>query len=424
MNQTSKAQTDHYREYLFAAIYICGLVIVLIVAARVGLSHYFTILDGRTNSGKNLATALFFDPNDPEAYINRGDNAFAHLEFSFAAENYRRAVELRKNDFILWLRLGVTLEKIEDVQGAEAAYQRALELAPHFAQPNRAMGLLLLKKGYEENGFAYLRTAAAANNALYAELLKLALARYPSEPDAIERVAEPQSSGEEKTMIAFMINHDLITDGVKRRLLGNELSDEEKDLFITQLLGQNKTQLAYEIWATKSGVIGSLPPENEKIFDGGFENITSSDKAGFGWRLQQKLTGTSVSVDSSRPYAGARSLSIQFKGDLEPGAKIISQLVPVRPNTAYRLSFAVLSNELISGGLPLVTVTDGQKTRAASSVIQATRGKWTIVNVDVSTGEEDSVLIALERTNCQSNPCPIFGDLSLDDFSMVQTGAK
>jgi tetratricopeptide (TPR) repeat protein len=424
MNEELKAPANNYREYLFAAVYICGLTIVLIWAVRIGLSHYFTMRDGRTSSGANLAYALFFDPNDPEAYINRGDNAFARLEFPTAAENYQRAVEVRKNDFVIWLRLGVALEKIEDVHGAEAAYLKALELAPNFAQPNRAMGLLLVKKGDEDKGFAYLRTAAIANSALYSELLKLALAHHPSDPDAIERVAEPQTPGEKKMLIAFMINHNLVTDGVKQRLIGNELSDEEKDLFINQLLEQNKTQIAYDIWATKSGVVSLLPPENEKIFDGGFENITGSDNSGFGWRLQQKLTGTAVSVDTSRTHSGARSLSIQFKGNLERGSKIISQLVPVRPNTTYRLSFAALSNELLSGALPVVKVAGGNTPLAASSAIQATGGKWVVMNVDLRSGEEDSVLIALERGNCQSNPCPIFGDLFLDEFSLVQTGPK
>ena len=411
---------ERARGYIFSAFYVCLLVLAATLSAKIGLSHYFA---RKADQDQSFARALFFDQKNPEAYVRRGDYALAKQDFSSAVENYLRAADLRKNDFVLWTRLGSALAKLGERDRAKAAYQNSLDLAPHFAQPNRLMGLLLLEKGRDEQAFEYLRKGAEADQALYPELLQIALRRYPSDISSIERFADPRSTGQKKLLAAFMINHDLMSIRLKTLLTGDLLSDTEKDLFVTQLLSKNKTRLAYEIWSTKSGVVNILPAAGEKVIDGSFEGPSAGNNT-FGWRLGHKLEAVSVAVDSARHHSGSRALNIQYKGDLDPGATLFSQLVAVEPNTNYRLSFAVLSTELTSGALPVITVTGGHTPLAKSHMIEATGGKWFVKTIEFRSGKDDSVVIALQRANCVASLCPIFGDLSLDDVSMVEAASR
>jgi hypothetical protein len=167
-------------------------------------------------------------------------------------------------------------------------------------------------------------------------------------------------------------------------------------------------------------IADAILSNDDMIFNGGFEMILGSDNVGFGWRLQQKLAGTTVSIDTTRSHSGSRSLNVQFKGNVETETRIVSQLVLVKPDTSYRLTFAGCSNELISGGLPMVTITAGHEPRAASPFIGTTGSDWKVINVDFRTREEDAVLIALQRASCSSDPCPILGSLWLDDFFLSE----
>jgi hypothetical protein len=222
-------------------------------------------------------------------------------------------------------------------------------------------------------------------------------------------------------LASFLISHGLVTDGVKELLTGNEITDEEKDRFISQLLSKRQNRIAYEIWLTRREIADATVSKDDMIFDGSFENTLRSDDNGFGWRFEKKLSVTAVSIDTTRSNTGTRSVNIKFKGHVETGTRIVSQLVPVKPNKAYRLTFAAKSEELVSGGLPIVTITAGHEPRASSPTIEATGSDWTVINVDFGSRDEDTVLIALERASCGSNPCPIFGSLWLDDFSLSES---
>jgi hypothetical protein len=215
-----------------------------------------------------------------------------------------------------------------------------------------------------------------------------------------------------------------MTDTAKAFLTGNELTDGEKDEFIRLLISKNELLLAYEVWLTKTALASTKRDEGDAVFDGGFENITASDESGFGWQIEQGVSATAVAIDSERPHSGFRALHVKFAGNVEVGSRIVSQLVLAKPFHKYRLTFAVRSSELTSGGLPVVVVKAGNSSSilATSSLIKATDGNWVTMTVDFTTEEDAAVTIALERANCDSSPCPIFGEMSLDDFSIKEIG--
>ncbi|MFN2500340.1 MAG: hypothetical protein ABR557_14770, partial [Pyrinomonadaceae bacterium] len=116
---------------------------------------------------------------------------------------------------------------------------------------------------------------------------------------------------------------------------------------------------AYEVWA--SGRDASRKESHRvisAITDGSFEKDISLDDPGFGWQLASNLQAVRLSVDTNEPHTGTYSLRLYWSGDSNPSTSVVSQLVLVEPKSRYRLSFAVRTLEMLTIGLPMVTVAD------------------------------------------------------------------
>jgi hypothetical protein len=99
---------------------------------------------------------------------------------------------------------------------------------------------------------------------------------------------------------------------------------------------------------------------------------------------------------------------------------ILGQLVSVEPQTNYRLRFAMRSEKLVSGGGPLLVLTDASSEKVLSASEQfpnATDG-WRDYSIDFATEAGTVALQITLRRNCATSPCPIFGRLWLDNFSL------
>lgn len=406
-----------YSGYLLPIAYLCVLTVLAFTAAKIGLSSNFATKAEIGDSETDAAKAIYFEALNPEAYKGLGVVRMRNQDFSGAAENFRKAIDLRGHDFLLWLRLGHAEGALKNYDAAINAYQRALSLAPNYAQPNKYMGLMLLDMGARDEAFVYLSKAAAQRNSLYPEILQLARKQYPGDPEAMERAVDPRTDEARKLTTRYLIKYYFMTNATKELLTGNELTDAEKDEFIRYLIYKENSGVAYQTWRTKSGLVGNAA-EDTPIYDGGFESITESDDSGFGWQIEQKLSNIAVSIDSKSAHSGARSLHLKFAGNVEGGSRMISQQILVKPFKKYRLTFAFKSAELLSGGLPVVVV--NAATSVESAPIKASGDKWVEMMVDFNTNEESTAMISIQRAGCTTNPCPIFGDLSLDDFSLAE----
>jgi hypothetical protein len=133
--------------------------------------------------------------------------------------------------------------------------------------------------------------------------------------------------------------------------------------------------------------------------------------------------GVEISVDAFEPKSGARSLHLQWAGNSNPGTPVISQTVLVESRASYRLRFVAREKDIVTGGLPLVVITDASskdaKVLAKSRPLPQQTGGWQEYEVEFETGETtEAVTISLQRENCTGSPCPIFGITWLDDFSL------
>ena len=117
-----------------------------------------------------------------------------------------------------------------------------------------------------------------------------------------------------------------------------------------------------------------------------------------------------VSLDLTEPRAGAHSLRFQFDGAPDASARLATQLVTVEPGARYRLRFAARSENLLSGGPPVVAVLDagkGERPLAlAPQLPTGTRG-WEDYRVEfVAPEAPGAVLVVIRRQPCAQAPAP------------------
>jgi len=200
---------------------------------------------------------------------------------------------------------------------------------------------------------------------------------------------------------------------------------EERRALLAELLAAKRFAEAYEVWASDDQHAGARNPEDVTAvtLNGGFEEPVVLGEPGFGWQLSQNSQAVQAAQDTAEPRSGAHSLRLVWNGNSDTNAPVLSQLVLVEPNARYQLRFAARTEKLLSGGLPVVVLTDagsdeGSAPGALAALPQGTN-PWQDYAVEFRTNERTrAVRVVLRRQNCGAALCPAFGRLWLDDFSV------
>jgi hypothetical protein len=158
-----------------------------------------------------------------------------------------------------------------------------------------------------------------------------------------------------------------------------------------------------------------------EIVNGGFEEPLLLNNSALGWIVSRTQPKTKLAVDVSERFAGERSLQIALDGEWDVGEPLLSQTIAVTVAQRYRLSFAVKTKELVTGGPPRIVLFDAKSNQilGKSDAFPATTNSWQQMNVELTTPPAaEAVVIRLTRDSCASSPCPIFGVVWLDNFSL------
>src|SRR5213078_3405573 len=147
-----------------------------------------------------------------------------------------------------------------------------------------------------------------------------------------------------------------------------------------------------------------------QIYDGGFEGPSISDKGAFGWRITPYLSGVNMSLDPTNPHTGAKSLHIEFRGNSSAETPVLSQLIVVSASSRYRVSCAVRAEDVVTGGLPLVVLTDAtsKKVLGRSMPFALPTTKWQGFSFEFNTEPDTkAVVLNLQREGCSTSSCPM-----------------
>ena len=385
--------------------------LVMREAARIGFSRLLTRYALTTNSLPAADQAVQLTPSDPEAHraralilnrLRRPAEAVASLEI---------ATSLRDGPEDLWIELANTKEELGDPGGALKALDQAVRSAPYYAHTHWQRGNLLLRMDRYEEGFAELREAAARNRKYFPNLIDLAWG-LTADAQKTEALLQPTDDNDRLVFARFLARKGKGTEVVDQvRLLTTPLSDENRDE-LTRLLSASKSSTAFVgLWA------GSK--KAEEILNSSFEEAVFLNGSMAGWTLPSVRTNPLVTLDVSEKLSGQRSLQVSFEGEWEPGAQLLSQTIVVRRGVSYRVGFAIKTKDLVTGGPPRIVLTDATDNQvlAKSNAFPSATGAWQEWSVEF-TAQSEAVVISLVRDNCSSSPCPIFGVVWLDEFSL------
>ncbi len=373
-------------------------------------------------------SAMRFAPSDPLVYLVAGNLEKRTLDPSRMPEAvrlYEQSVRLSPNDYRLWLELGRAREGTGDTTGGEKALRRAIELAPAYAYPRWYLGNLLLRAGRTDEAFTELRRAAESNPAAFRSLIfEAAWNIYDKDVKAIEGVVG-ESAAVRAQLAAFLATHAHAEDAVRlwTSLSADEKKEERKtgELLLRGLFDKKQYRAAQEL-ARDLGVESGEGAG--KFANGGFETAISSPGASlFGWQINP-VAQTEVAVDSAQHHSGVRSLRIIFNGFSKTAYYNITQLVVIEPSTRYRFEVYVRTQDLKSGGAPLIEVanTVDNKVLGTSAPFPLGRNDWQQVTIEFSTpSDTDSIYVRTNRAFC-GEVCPIFGIIWYDDFNLERLG--
>ena len=416
---TEPDQESRRRVVHVAASVIAMLAFVWAVWAsgHVALSRLLVKYGTTVADAAVLDAAIALTPTDAETHYARAEVSNFVGQPAEALKEIELAVSLRPRDYILWLELGMTRDQLGDTAGALSAFNESVRLAPYYSQPRWQRGNLLFRVGRYEEAFVDLRNAATSNPDLVPTFVDLAWGASRHDAAVTEQLFQPRTDSAHLALARFLATHGRPADAVTQFKLAHDTSDQMRGELIGQLVGSGGFKQAYELWSSGPGSAAG----SKTIYDGGFEAALRVDEVGFGWRTSHE-PGVSLSVDANQSQSGARSLRVDFSGNSNPGAQIVSQLILTEPATRYKLSFAARTQKIVTGGLPIIVVSEatGDRRQLGRSVSlpQETSG-WQQFAFEFDTGPAcEAILISLQRENCTSSPCPIFGSLNLDSFSL------
>jgi len=337
-----------------------------------------------------------------------------------AVTELERAVALRPRDYFLWLELGFTRDQADDAAGALLAFNEAARLAPHYAQPLWQRGNLLLRSGRYDEAFDDLRRAAESNPDLLPTLIDLAWGFSKGDPKVTEQLAQITTSRMRIAFAGFLAKHGKGKEALEQFRGAGSVPEQARRELVQQLIALNAFAAAFELW--KGGEGGGKDHQLSSVYDGGFEGPLSLEKTGFGWQIPRDLQGMNIALDPTQPHSGSKSLRIDFAGDSNPQSSLVSQLILVEPSIRYRINFAARTQDLVTGGPPLAIVNDAAgepKHLGQSASLRPGSNDWQVFSFEFTAEPATkAVVLSLQRENCTTSPCPIFGSLWLDSFSI------
>jgi hypothetical protein len=385
------------------------------------LAEYTSTTDANVATVAEFAAA--FAPGDPMAnwfLASSERDVFTPEKLSASIEKYEKVVRLAPYDYRWWIELGRAREQAEDFAGAEAAFLRAVALAPAYTYPHWQAGNFYLRQGDADRAFAELKKAAE-NNSIYRQQVFSTIWDYFDKDAArLEQIAGDEP-GVRSDLALFYASKERADDALRvwNTLTPEQKKENEADArIIAQALFEKKYFRSAVGFTRETGI--ETEAAAEKFQNGGFESsIGRENDSYFSWKVipAEKVD---VRLDPSQKHGGNRSLRIVFNGFSGAQYSQVYQIVAIEPNAKYRLGFRLRTENLKSGGNPLIEIVNANddKVIKATEAFPAGSSDWQEIKTEfVAPPNAEGVVVRVARAFC-GNQCPLFGTIWLDDFQL------
>jgi len=413
--------SHRYLRLLLVATAIGACLFAVRSAAAFGLSRLLATYSLTARHSGAAKKAVELTPKDAEAHFARAVVLGMSDTPGQSVPELEQAVALRPADYTLWQQLGLLRDQAGDKAAAVAAFDESIRCAPFYSQPRWNRGNVLLRSGQYEAAFVDLNQAAQSNPDLVPILIDLAWGISRGDVKLTEQLAQINGDRMRIAFAKLLARRGKAQEAITQLRGAGNVPEAVRHELIDQLLTKSAFKEAFEIWKGAPGFQSQNEQPGPSIYDGGFEGSLSFGESGFGWRVPRDLQATSISLDSGQPHSGSKNLRIEFSGNSNPN---VSQLILLEPDRRYRINFASRSQDVVTGGLPLLVVSDaaGDSKRLGQSAPQPKgTSEWQSYSFEfTTTPATTAVVLSLQRESCTTSPCPIFGSISLDSFSVEQ----
>ena len=379
----------------------------------------------RPNADEASRLALQLAPRDPQSMwlaASVEKENFSPDSADRSVKMFEELIRMSPNDFRWWIELGRAYEQAEVPENAEAAFRRAVELAPSYTFPHWQFGNFYLRQNRSEDAFVELRKTTERSHVYREQVFSLAWDYFDKDPAQVEALAA--DTPDVRATLALFYAARGSADNALR--VWNTLTDEQKEANI-----ETAKRIARGLFEKRRfreslafSVQTKIDPDSqpEAVTNGGFEKFLGNPEDNiFGWHIYrgEKLD---ILPDSNVKYEGAKSLRLSFRGYLKPELHNTVQVIAVEPGARYRLSFMVRTDNLRSGGPPILQVLSGKENVGIGTSEPFAPGSadWKQLTIDFTAPSDfDGVLIRTGRVGC-GEECPISGTIWYDDFRLTK----
>jgi len=375
-----------------------------------------------------LQKALRRDPDNPELFHRLG-MVYSYdptdVNLTEAEKNLRKAADLNPRRWDFWSDLGTTCDFAGDIACSDEAFERALVLNPMAPVLQWTLGNHFLLTNRQEKAFPYFRRLLELDPDYLEPTFRLCF-RAIRDPQAIYSNVVP-SGRDPSPRFAFLMFLSSAADYENAmRIWGQMISgpDPSPNLsmvkpFLDFLLDHNQIQDAGTVWndLQHAGVIppGPNSPSANLLYDGSF--VGPRLNTGFDWRTNDSAD---LVFDFSDPYGykGGKCLRIEFAVGRNGDYDLLNQVVRINPNTPYRLTAYVRSDNLTSDSGPRLRVVEVGCADCPPRTSDATLGTtpWHPIEVSFMTQRQtQAVRISFWRPQDQPAAPDITGTVWLDE---------
>lgn len=368
--------------------------------------------------------AVSLAPSDPQGHYTLAvlnEKTFLPEDLEKSIAEYEMATALSPHDYRLWLALGNARGRVSNADGAEAAFKKALELAPNYAQIHWAFGNFLLRQGRTQEAFEEISKAAETNETFLKPAVSTAWQVFEGNLSEIKKTFG-NSPALNSMIVASLAQEKRYDEALE---IWNTFSDEDKKTrfkedgktLFGQMIAAKKYRDSLEIFNQISAAGGETFAA-EQIANRGFEkDVKTKDASVFDWQLGDALQ-PQVGFDENQKSEGGRSLVVLFNSSDGRDFRNLSQTVVVQSGKSYELSFSYRS-ELKTAATFRWQILDVAGNVIAETKDLSDKTDWTKINLSFKTpADAEAVTVSLARVKCTQGICPIVGRIWFDDFQL------
>ncbi len=366
-------------------------------------------------------------PNDAQTHYAAAivyERTFEPEDLTRSLVEYETSAAVAPHNYLVWINLGRARDRSGDADGAEAAFAKALSLAPNYASVQWAYGNSLIRHGNTDEGFTMIAKAAAFDPQYAESASSIALQMMDGDVTQARRLLGDTSDTNAALakVLAGQKRYEDAFDAWSRLSLEDKTT-KFKDMSVT-LLGvvsaAKKIRIAAAITGDISGEQG-VKPVTGQIGNGGFEDgIKMRDSNAFEWNLAEG-TDPQIGLSVAAKRSGNQSLWLTFDSFDSKAFRSIFQTVAVVPGATYEFEGFYRADVKSKATFKWEIVDPTNSARIAVSDDLALAGDWTTLRVNFTVPEAtDGVVIRFIREGCGIAACPVSGKIAFDDLSLRQ----